>query len=581
MPLIRKDSPFDKIQYDIDCNSVVPIDSPVIFTYESNTVGVGSRATATITILPANAANIVDGYTINFNGQIIVFSSNPTVFQAQGNPASSQEILESLAYVLSTNPALSYKYSFFVNGNSIEIRALFDSSLLNISLSQTVDLPAIANGFSFATTQAVNANFAQSKLNYGVEIEIWKDESNKQNFLNLNGTPYTSSNFVRVTQLAKSFAKENLFEFDVSTALRPFVRTKPPKYFKFPKWEKAMEMAARYAVVVFETWVENGIKKRIQRERLGFNLDTDELPNALWFVKSGGFTPYDFNQNYEEYYQFWRRKRIAPDLYQPIKCLTHQPNQKRTHLQAREYLYFVFDKTITYDLFQLRVDFTFEDCTTLSSEIGLPENNNLGGQEGGIYYIEVSPQIFDINTIENNNGSKIASYKVYLQELSLLDNQFINQEQTYILDNDSRCFQNDGLCVVFANQLGGFDTLTPLGNVTKLFDVNKLSHEKTLQFKQLPDKVGGTYLDYSKVATVVDYDSENIVGYEINSGWVDKIHYDWLMEFVKSVEIYIILFDDVDLRAEPRRCRLTASKWEKNSLEDSYNLNFTLTLGYE
>ena len=75
MPLIRKDSPFDKIQYDIDCNSVVAIDSPVMFVYESNTVGVGSVATATITILPANAANIVDGYTIFFNNQIIVAKS--------------------------------------------------------------------------------------------------------------------------------------------------------------------------------------------------------------------------------------------------------------------------------------------------------------------------------------------------------------------------------------------------------------------------------------------------------------------------------------------------------------------------
>ncbi len=453
MPLIRKDSPFDKIQYDIDCNSVVAIDSPVVFRYESNTVGVGSVATATITILPTNAANIVDGYTINFNNQIVVFSSNPTVFQAQGNPASSQEILESLAYVLSTNPSLSFLYSFFINGNTIEIRALFDGSLFNITLSQTVDLPAIANGFSFATTSALDANFAQSKLNYGVELEVWLDESNKQNFLNLTGTPYTSSKFRRVTQLAKSFSKENLFEFDVSTALRPFVRTKPPKYFKFPKWEKALEMTARYAVVVFETWVENGIKKRIQRERLGFNLDSDELPNALWFVKSAMFTPYDFDLNYEEYYQFWRRKRIAPDLYEPIKCLTNQPNPKQTHLQAREYLYFIFDKTITYDRFQLRVDFTFEDCSTLSSEIGLPENNNLGGQEGGIYYIEVSPQIFNINQIENDNGSRIASYRVLLQELSLSDNQFINQQQTYILDNDSRCFQNNGLCVVLANQL--------------------------------------------------------------------------------------------------------------------------------
>lgn len=580
MPLVRKDSPFDKIQYDVDCNSLVPIDSPVMFTYESNVVGIGSRATATITILPANAANIVDGYTINFNNQIITFSSNPTVFQAQGNPSSSQEIIESLAYVLSTNPALSFNYSFFINGNTIEIRAIFDSSLLNISLSQAVNLPALPNGFSFASTSAVNANFAQSKLNYGVEVEIWLDESNKQNFLNLTGTPYTSSNFRRVTQLAKSFAKENLFEFDVSTALRPFVRTKPPKYFKFPKWEKALEMTARYAVVVFETWVENGIKKRVQRERLGFNLDSDELPNALWLVKSGGFTPYNFDENYEEYFQFWRRKRFN-DLYQPIKCLTHQPNYKRTHLQAREYLYFIFDKTITYDRFQLRVDFTFEDCSTLIIEIGLPENNNMGGQEGGIYYIEVSPQVFDINTIENDNGSRIASYRVLLQELSLSDNQFINLAQGYILDNDSRCFQNDGLCILFANQLGGFDTLTPLGNITKILETKKLSHEKTMQFKTLPDKVGGTYLDYSKVATVVDYDSNNIVGYDINSGWMDKEHFDWLTELVKSVEIYLILFDDIDLRAEPRRCRLTASKWERNSLEDSYNLNFTLTLCYE
>ena len=586
MSATRIISPEDFIQQDIDSHSVVPVGSPITLRYESEVLGNATNAVGTVQILDSSL--ITDGYTLTIAGITFTFRSSPKSNEIPSAPASPQTILNSLQYQITNSPALKDLYSVIFNGTQLVIRARETGTAYNFSITQS------GAGFGTGTIPAQDGNFAQSKTRYGMQVEVFVDKRTLNNnlFLSQSVIPFGSAEFQQIDTLTKEYGGVNEFEFDISKLLQPFTESQPPLVNNTgvgitvnPLFAKSM--ICRYAYNVWELWTENGTTYRMPVENCGFNFETSVVKKTLWAVRSSERRWYDFEKTYVAYYQKWRFKKWLNDTIElvPVYFLTHQPRRKVIRRDALEFLYFIFDRPVqNNDQLQVQVTYEFEDCTTevqTSTIINYPPSN----EWGFVGYIEVSPRVWDLSAKETLYGEKIRAYFV---ELRLLiggnpnDTYQYSVNQAYELYNEEE-YTDYVPTLCFLNPLGGYDTFTPRGVVSKSLDNQQETYARTLQHRTKDIGGGEQYTDYSKLTETGVYNSETKVRYSFVSGWMDKDHYDWLRDLIQSTDVYII---DQSLEREtrdistflPRKVIRSNFEWSRRSDADEYGLTIEVEL---
>lgn len=587
MALTRILSPEDRIQHSIDTNACFPVGSPVPLIYESEVTGTASKANGTITIL--NHIQIVEGYQITVAGQTFTATATPKTGQLPIYPTAISDILEALYVALISNPYINDRYSVVYTGLIITITARAQGSLFNFVMNQT------GTGFATAIANGNNAYDAQGLVDYGVVVDVFIDQrvQNRQYFLSIPAIERPSSDFELVDKpLEKRYGGINRFEFDLSEILQNYVRSRVPQVQDVltlgVNFQPSFDMVVRFAYIVSETWTDNGLRRRVAREIVGFNETTDTVKKSFWGVRSSERKEYTYNDSYIAYYQRWRGKVLGGGN-RPIFPLTHQPRQKSIRRDTLEFLYFVYDRpqsdALEYDFLRAHVVFEFEDCTTTETIIGGYYVDSALIQSA-VFSCEVSPRVFDLNDVESTEGKQIKSYTVVIRAYNYLnpigDYVEITQPQTYILRNDVICTDQQPI-LLFLNPLGGFDTLCPNGNIVKDVAVDFSEYEKTLKHDIIQQFNSVAYPDYYKVSEKGSFAADTVVSYEMNSGWIDKVHFDWLRDLIQSNEVYIIdPAMDRETRTltgwQPRKVRIDSSNFQRSSADDSYNMKLKVEL---
>lgn len=588
MALVRLYAFIDHIQHSIDDNCVVPLNNPVALRYESASVGTATKAM--VLIIMNDASQLTDGQTLTVAGVVFSFKTNPRADQIPAFPASNGQIFRALEYQINSHPVLKDRYIAFYDGVTLSISARKIGSAYDFTAVQS------ANGFGLSYSPGTDANFAQTKEEYAVEVEIWVDrkESNYDQFLNPTAPTFDQSEFENVIALKKQYGGQNLFEFDLSEVLIAQTKSVPPYVSPLPDGEgqnplSAKEMIVRFAVRVFESWRENGIIRREIVETFGFNTDIETVKKTLWGIRSSERLEYDPETTYASFYKRWRIKTWDGDSIelQRIYFLTHQPAQKVIRRDSFEYLYFAFDRpSYGEDVLKMLITIEYEDCETEEFIIH-SSLFNVSQFWGGVFYVETSPRIMDIPNLEFIAGKLIKQYTIQLAigygSLPTIGTIF-TQPQTYILLNEER-YDDLRPTLLFLNPLGGFDSFTPRGDILRSLKTDFLPYERTLQHRERSLPADRSFNDYSLVSTASSYQSESIVRYRYGSGILNKTHFDWLRDLTISNEVYLI---DPLLEREtrhyggfqPRRVVVASSNYERNRFNDecSFNLEVEFTV---
>lgn len=585
MPLVNIQNPANYIQHDIDTHSVVPIGSPVWLEYESEVLNNSTKAEGLISV--NNGSQIVDGYYIDINGVRFTFATNPKPNQSPAFPTPPSIILQSLLYQINNSASLKDLYTCTFDGVTLKIRANYTGTNFNLTISQA------GAGFSTSVTNAQDGNFAESVQDYSVVVEVFVDQNdtNKQFFLSTTTpVPFGSADFVKVDELEKEYGGKNRFLFNLSETLMPFSKPYPPIIRNSGtgygiNFQRANDMIVRYAFNVYEKYIQNGVLRYVPVENWGFNYDTEIVKDTLWGIRASERYEYDANKTYSSFYQRWRYKRWdgTQQIGRKVYFLTHQPERKLIRRDAYEFLYFVWDRfdALT-DQLQVSITYEFTDCTTEEGAIGNIVES-AGNFWGCVGCIEVSPRVIDIPAIEALYGKTLKAYFIQLRygQSALPTLTDYSHSQGYELRNEEQ-FTELVPTLMFYNPLGGFDTLTPSGVIVKRIDSNRSEYARTLQH-ETRETVFDSQADYSKLSEVGTFATETTVTYTYNTGWMDKVHYDWLRDLIQSTSVYII---DPTLEREtrdlisflPRAVRITKATWERQSDLDEYALSLDVEL---
>lgn len=589
MATVLLQSPANYIQHAVDPHGVVPIGSRVWLEYASAHIGNATKAVGTVKI--GDITQVVDGYYLSIAGVKFYFKTNPKPNECPAYPTTLALLFNSLRYQINIHPYLKDKYTAIWDGQTLTIRANKAGTIFNFpeSMSQP------GNAFITTINNGSDENFAQSKSNYGIVVELFIDTKadNKRHFLSyLTEIPYPASEFELVGTVEKRYGGENRFLFDLSEMLLPYTQSEPPFVNNTNMgiglgFNAVNGMIVRYAYNAYEVWDENGTRIPQLIESKGFNYERNDVKYTLWGVRASERVEYNFDKTYISFYQRWRARSFdgVGQVSKQVYFLTHQPRRKAIRRDAIEYLYFIMDRfDATNDVIQAVITIEYEDCTTQQLS---PQNIIIDSTEqfGVLGYIEVSPRVMNLDALEATAGKQIRAYFIQLYQASSWQGGIpvpFTVNQAYELVNEER-YTDYMPTLLFLNPLGGFDSLTPRGVLTKQVSNKSDNYARTLQHRTKTSRSGTDYADYSLLTTTGAYNSETKISYKLESGWMNKEHMDWLRDLVQSTEIYLI---DLSMERElrdlntflPRAVDIVSTDWARASDVDEYNLSIEVEL---
>lgn len=590
MPLVGVITPRLKIIPGEDRNLIFPVENPIILEYRSNNIS-GTATFARFTAVIADATLLVDGYFFEVNGYRVFFRDNPQLNEVPSFTAAGGNvniILSALYFFFANNPNLNFSYLFDQRPDRIEGVATISGTAFNFTIAQA------GAAFNLSVTPAANGFFAQTVQDYAVEVEVFCGYTFPP-FLSILPINFNLGLANRAAYLEKRFSTDNIYRFDISQALKPFVKSTPPPFTSVsnsPKFAGIRDYTRKFAYRVWETYIDNnGLFVRDLQEFLGFNRTGDPANSRanLYCVNAAEPSQYTESEVFTNFKRRWRRKRFggmaAIDVVLP---LTNQPFNKLIDIRQPEFLYFIYERanTITRFLF-VRYDFEFENCE-VNNENYLTTSFN--GWGNGIAFVEVGLRMIDLDAFEAAAGSKLKRFDVTIFERIATNPNApliqVTTPQRYIVNNCDRCEEKYST-LIFLNSMGGYDTVMIFGEMQKKIVAKPRTHSRTAvenTFQLQPN--GGLTTppkDYRADTEEAVFGMENEVTYNANTGWVDRAHYIWLKELALSTEIYFIDNSDEDSFdiSEPiaRAVVISKSEWLINQSDELYNLNIELRLG--
>ena len=240
-----------------------------------------------------------------------------------------------------------------------------------------------------------------------------------------------------------------------------------------------------------------------------------------------------------------------------VKFLTASPNPKQIQRNSNEFLYFILPRDYGKTL-KMRGDLYFYDGTQSTGQtfftIATGDTN-----AGGCMVMNLS---YDKLGLQNYEVSGTTNRKIKRAELAVYQEDIINGTYPYTEVKAYR-FEIDEMPrkwgILFQNSLGLFDSIDFIGVVEDTISRDTDNYTVPLTFGTQGQLVDG----FKNTAT---YNTKVIKKVIANTGWIDLAHFDWLMELMKSNNIYSTSTPNQNY------INLIEYSYKKSSLDDLFDI---------
>lgn len=523
--------------------AIVAGENPIIVNLSTGAIGAPAYSKGRFSVLSTSTNNLtltfsLPAYTKVFTGKqypnrddyfltsILKDTNGLTI----DSGITTTMIASSLADCFKKDIVISKNYYINYSGGTIvDLQAKVASTQLDLT-GRVVS----SNGgnLSFSASAPGADAYQGSKIpDYSLYIEVYKGDDSIQ-----LGEGYNVANFQRVTECVLPYSTDNIHRFDLSTICKNFVNSTRPN-LEQQGCTTSQNSTSKFILPFVFYWgsqyplvAGSNTSKKLQQGR------TTQIwvgNSSLPFVRANTLTSYT-------------------GLTNNVKFLTNSPTVKHSNRDQREVLSLLIPKNLGRGLC-VKADITYWDGTKSTGETLFnlfPSVVNYGG----LYNLNVSHE-FVFKSFETLTGKKIKLTSVSVNDST--GKYSVTQKYSYPFENPSTRF---GVC--FLNSLGTWDTVDFIGYGESAVDRTK----KNLSVPVLPNQDGSFPQGFKYSA---NYDVAVTKRVTVNSGWINQSHFDWLIELLKSNEIYQYQTSTVNF------LKLDSFKYLKGSEADQFNIEVT------
>jgi len=440
-----------------------------------------------------------------------------------------EEIAVSLAQVLQKDPNISRYYSVKVDGADVYMISYEMNN--NLSLIEDFNLFINSNGITVYTEQGVTQYDGQLVANYNLYTDIYVNDADEL------GDPDDPLHYKLGSSLVLPYSQDNIHKFDLSGILK--------SYLKIPKINFNMSGSTVIPDVAVSYYVDYGEMYPLIKNSNTLKKRQKGQTDVKWVLNAA--LPYTYANDLTNY--------LPTGATVQRRFLTNSPNPKLVQRYSNEYLYFALRKDHNSPV-KLYGDIYFYDGSeTLDVELTtiIPGTTNIGG----VYLIPAGYNNLNLSFYEDT-GKKIRTLKLKVKDD--IGNQLSDiKEYRYNIDDMPRKFG-----VAFLNQLGMYDIFDFKGETVSTItrSTSKYETPREIQYNGASPR-GFISNGYSTV--------DNVKTYTVNTGWIDREHFDWLIEMLSSTRIYCYT-----LNHQPYLL-VTTVDYKGSSNDDMFSITITFT----
>lgn len=250
---------------------------------------------------------------------------------------------------------------------------------------------------------------------------------------------------------------------------------------------------------------------------------------------------------------------IQPTVTSGVDFLTNSPNPKQIQRNSSEFLYFVLQKDYGKPL-SVKGNLYFYDGTQAIGQsfftISTGTTNAGGVLAMNLSYDKLGLAAYEVSGTTNR---KIKRVDLAIYQYDALNGWYLySEEKSYRFEIDEmpRKFG-----ILFQNALGMYDAFDFVGVVEETVNRTTGTYTVPLNFNNDGSIAAGT----KNTAT---YDTKITKKIVVNTGWMDKNHFDWIKELLKSNNIYSTN------TTQQNYLNLMEYTYTKSSLDDLYDAEF-------
>lgn len=310
---------------------------------------------------------------------------------------------------------------------------------------------------------------------------------------------YLSSNFISLVRLqASEVPPYNQGGIDIYEGA----------YFPIEDYiDSLMEYTAPKFEQDFVSLAENLTKKFYIKKSIENNgLKIFEEIGPIEFALKGGIDDKDFPA--------WRDIVFSKTEGLAGRFLTHMPYEKLIQTEQQEYLYWLANGQQVSSIVKLMAEVKYKDGSINTRTV----HTVTDVLPFGVYCLPVSPIVIGVQ----EDPKEVIGYTVWMESGGVK----ITEDRTYVLDLR---YRRHARFLIFANSLGGFDTITMLGRGVESLKLKQEEYER--------------YVPFSAQATYAERIINKVTGermLDVSTGYIGDNDLKYLQDLMFSKEIYLV-----------------------------------------
>ena len=439
---------------------------------------------------------------------------------------TTTEIATSLADALGNDILIPKIYHINNNGAVVTLTAKETGSRFDLDSTNVIS----SSGNLVVAQSQAGVDYCDGQItdNYSISCEVMANVDTTNQYPDSGDT----TDYNKIAELVLPFNIDNIHRFDISGILKSQVSTPRPNttltgatYLRTLMQPYYVKLSELYPLVANT----NTVKKRYKTET-----------PINWVI----------NSSLDRY--------VANDMGDyvntPVMFLTNSPSPKQLQRNSKEFLYFVLPKDYGTDL-DCRGDMYFYDGTEVTGVTFFTISTGTTNW-GGVMCLNISYDKLGLAAYEvtgtTNRKIKRLELAVYASGGTI---QYTEEKVfKFEIDEMPRKFG-----VFFQNALGCYDAFDFIGTIEET--ISRETGTYTVPISYVPD--GSMSAAQKHITTYNTKITKKLV---CNSGWIDETHFDWLMEMMKTNNIYNANVDTAHY------LRLTDWTYKKSSLDDLFDI---------
>ena len=509
-------------------------ENPIYWTFSANTIPVvgpysGYAFTLlSLTGLTAGTQIVISAATAGaFPNYVFTAADEPQAnefYSTTTTPTkTSSEMVDSLCAAMNSNFSFRQRFQAIHGGGSIiYVQAVNSGATWNLNVGYS-GVYSLYNSTSFISSERFK--------DWGLYTELYINSVGDFGYNNLNR--YSSQ---RIATFENSYNTDNIYSFDVAGAVKNYVTTPVPT-ISASTMQSMSGALVNFYLVFSEKYDE--YRTNYRREFLRGQTEIGWAMNSsLPFNTANTLTAYTINNSSAQTY---------------INFLTQAPNPKNVYLNSNEYLYFLYSNNhsqMSNLHFAMLADVNYSDGTT-DLALTLLQDTAIASNGGSLYSANVSP--YQIFTGITYSSKLVKSYTVRLVFVSGAATYTVSNDKEYILlPDDASVGQKE---ILFQNSFGVYESFVFNGEYET--DV-----ERKVSTFNIPIPFGNGYTSYSTIDNI-----DVTQKYKSHSAHLDKEHFDWLFQLVKSNDVRLVVGNEL------KRIIITNADWKSISNSDLFKIS--------